>query len=276
MKLIRFFNTLNFDTALGAVSFVFSIAYFLQIEMDLTIYTALFISVLSIYNIDHLIDALKLKDTPKSYRHTFYQKHFKLLMYWQAILAVVGFIVLFYLPVLVLWAGLGLLIIITLYFWVIFNFTHINLFFREVIVAIGYTFAVAFVPFLSGEVHIKIGFIWMLVIVFLIALTNLWIFSMYDSEIDHSQNHHSIARSIKQINLQIMVRGVITLTFIAVVTFALFYEQWLLGSALFFVEVTYLLLLEKQSVFRKKEYYRIIGESILMLPGITILLYNAV
>ena len=276
LKLLRFFNTLNFDTAFGAVSFLLIISNFRTVEISLSVYLALFISVLSIYNIDHLIDALKLNDTSKTYRHSYYQKHFKRLVFWQLILSLLGIATLFYLPLHVLWAGFSLLFIIGIYFLVIFTFTKINLILRELIVALGYTFAVAFVPFFSSSLSIDASFVGMLFVIFLIALTNLWIFSLYDIEIDNHQNHHSIARSVDTVRLQNIVRWLIIFVLIVIFAFTFFYEQWVLGASLLLVEATYLILLEKQLFFSKNELYRLIGESVLILPGIILMVFNAV
>jgi len=276
IRLLRFFNTLNFDTAFGAVSFVLVISHFQQVEINISIYCALFISVLSIYNIDHIIDALKLKDTSKSYRHAYYQRHLKLLVAWQVLLLLVGLIILFSIPYLILWAGFALLAIISIYFLVIFSYTKINLMLREVIVAIGYTLAVGLVPFLNGIVQLNFGFLWMLLMVFLIALTNLWTFALYDIDLDNSQSHHSIARSLNLGSLIKMVKGVIVLAFVVILLFAVYFEQWMLGSTLLLVEIVYVVLLKKQLVFRKNDYYRIIGEAILIVPGFISIIYNAI
>lgn len=276
IKLIRLFNTLSFDTAFGAVSFVFIISYSQQVEINYFVYSALFISVLSIYNLDHLLDAIKLKDLPKSYRHTYYQNNRKALIIWQLLLFFIGLVILFYIPAKVFWAGVGLLLSIGIYFWVIFSFTETNWIFREVIVAIGYTVAVVFVPIINSGFSLNLNFFWIFSIIFLIALSNLWVFSIYDIEIDHNQKHHSIAKTLKVPYLRKLVRVVLLMAILVTLGYTYYYQAWVLGGTLFFTEFMYLLLLEKTVYFNKNEYYRLVGESVLVFPGMVLLSYNAI
>ncbi len=276
VRLLRHLNTLSFDTALGAVSCVLVVGYALQIEINYSIYAALFISVLSIYNIDHLLDAIKLNGGAKSVRHAYYQKNSKALFFWQFILLAIGVVVIFYIPIKIFWVGVALLFSIAIYFLIIFRFTKTNLFLREVIVALGYTVAVCFVPIVSSDVYLSTNYFWLVAIMFLIALSNLWVFSIYDIKMDKNQKHHSMARNLNVSFMKNLVRGLVILTFLTTFGFAIYYKLWLIGSVLFFVEFIYLLLLEKQEYFHKNEKYRLVGEYILILPGAILLIYHAV
>lgn len=276
INLFRFFNTLSFDTALGAISFAYIISYTQQVEIDLSIYAALFVSVLSIYNIDHLIDAGMLQNDAKSYRHSFYQNHRKLLFLWQFILTGIGFTVLFYLPIQILWAGVSLLALIGIYFWIIFSFSKTSWILREVIVAFGYTTAVAFLPIFEFKLEFNLSFFWLFSIIFFIALCNLWVFSLFDIEIDKSQKHHSIARSVKPLHMKNLVRATAFITVVLTVAFTFYFSSFILGGALIITVLTYLILLENHAFFSKHEYYRLIGETVLVLPGALLLVTNAI
>lgn len=258
------------------MSFAFIISYSQQAIIEVSVYSALFISALSIYNIDHLVDANKLGVKAKSYRHSFYQKNKKKLLSWQFILAVVGIVIVFYLPLKVFWGGVGLLILIGLYFWIIFSFTNSNWIFREVIVAFGYTLAVAFVPVINGGLNLSLNFVWVFSIIFLIALSNLWVFSLYDVEVDRNHNHHSISSTINILNLKKMIGAVLILTILSTIGYSLYYHFWILGGALIITELAYLFLLVRHPFFNRNEYYRLIGETVLILPGIILLLSNAI
>jgi 4-hydroxybenzoate polyprenyltransferase len=276
IKLIRFFNTLSFDTAFGAVSFVYIISCSQHLKVSFIIYIALLISVLSIYNIDHLLDAIKLDKKAESYRHYYYQKNFKVLIFWQLILLFFGVITLFYLPIEVIIGGIIMLLSMTIYFWIIFNGAKKNLIFREIIVAFGYVVAVSLIPFLDKIEQINLNYLWLLLIVFFIALSNLWIFSIYDFEVDHLQNHHSIARALKKRIILNLVRITVIFSIISTVGYAFYYNLWFMGGVLLFTEFIYLLLVEKQLYFSKNEYYRLVGEVVLILPGGFLLIYNAI
>lgn len=277
LKLIRLLNTLSFDTAFGAASFVFVIAYSQAVTINVSIYGALIISVLLIYNMDHLLDANKLKNTSAvSYRHKFYQKHFEALVFWQFILAFVGVIMAYFLPKTVLLAGVGMALLIGVYFIFIFKSAPANYIFREVVVAIGYTAAVAIVPFVSSNIFMELSYYGIISIVFFIALSNLWVFAIYDVVVDERQNQHSIARSIEISKLFKWVRAIILFSFSLIIYYSYVSQFWVLGLSLLLVEATYFMLLLKQYLFRKGEGYRLVGEIVLVLPGFLILMYNAI
>lgn len=269
IKLFRFLNTLSLDTALGAIAVSYLISIATNSNPGWTTYAALFISVLAIYNFDHLIDALMLSEDGATFRHAFYQRHFIPLIYWQLVLIIVGLVVVFLLPYAILIAGLGMLAVMGVYFWLIFRALKRNLVYREALVAFGYTLAVS-LPSLFSAVAFSLHFIWMISMVFLIALTNLWVFSTYDSEIDLKENRHSIARSFQSAKLISFTRSIVALTLAIVVGYMLVYNEWLLAAILGLIELVYWWLLENKSRFMKGELYRLVGEAILILPGLVI------
>lgn len=276
VKFIRLFNILSFDTAFGALSFALIISYAQLLETNYFSFIALFISVLSIYNIDHLLDATKLKGRALSYRHGYYQRNIKALISWQILLTVVGIIVLFYIPVeVIVWGGVSLLCI-GIYFLVIFRLAQTNLIFREVIVALGYTLAVSFVPFVYQPIQYGLLYIVLVIIIFFIALTNLLVFSIYDIHLDKIHNHHSVARSITVSSMRVIIKIIIFIILIIIMIFTIVFNLWLLGASLILIELIYLVLLENQAYFKKNEYYRLIGEFVLILPGLMLLLSNAI
>lgn len=222
------------------------------------------------------MDAAKLNGSAKSYRHSYYKNNNRTLIIWQLILLGVGIVILFYIPIKVIYGGVVVLLSIGIYFLIIFIFSKSNLIFREVVVAIGYTLAVTFVPFIGENIYLEARFYWILVIVFLIALVNLWVFSIYDVEIDQIQNHHSIARTVSVGYIKKLSIIIIILAFLVTLVFSYWYNLWLVGISLIIAEIVYLLLLEKQSYFKHNEYYRLVGETVLMLPGAVILIYNAI
>ncbi len=272
---MKVLNTLNIDTALGAVSFVFIASFIRQVEVEASIYFSLFASVLFIYNLDHLIDAYKLKDENSSFRHSFYQRHFNLLVAWQIMLAIFNLWLLFLLPVQIIVAGLIMTLFMVLYFVLIFYSSANSYLLREVVVALGYTAAILIVPFASFQFDTSLGFYAFAICVFLIALTNLWVFAIYDLDVDKSQGHHSIANRVSKIQLVKLTKILIAIT-LGLLLGYMYYVQWLIGLVLLVVELMYFLLLNYQSKFSKEELYRTVGEAILILPGLTVLLVYAI
>jgi 4-hydroxybenzoate polyprenyltransferase len=267
---------LSFDTAIGAVLFTYIFGEVLQLGISEYVYMALFISVLCIYNTDHLLDAISLKASTKSYRHAFYQRHLKVLVLWQLFLMITGLIVVYHLPVRVFLWGLLLLIVVGVYFWVIFRFKHHRLILREVVVGLGYVVAVGILPFVGDQFHLNLELGALLGIVFLIALLNLWIFSLYDIGVDSSQNHHSIAREIGRSSLIRLVRIVLGIAFILTIIYAVYSSFWWVSVGLLVIEISYLILLEKPAFFKTNEGYRLIGEMVLFVPGVAQICADAI
>lgn len=268
IKLFRFLNTLSLDTALGAVAISYLIGIAGNGVSGWATYSALFISVVAIYNFDHLIDALMLNQEGDTFRHAFYQRHFIPLVYWQLLLVIIGAFIVFKLPYVIVLAGVGMLAVIGLYFWLILRALQNNLVYREVLVALGYTLAVV-LPSLFSNPTLSLHFIWVILLVFLIALTNLWVFSIYDLPIDLKEKRHSIARSLQDTKLIFLTRLLILSTLLLIIGYGTFVSDWVLAAILILIEVVYWWLLEKKSWFIKGELYRLIGEAILILPGIT-------
>jgi len=261
---------------LGAVSIALLFSYTIGVTITFSVYVALFLSVLFIYNFDHLLDALKLSEDAKSFRHSFYQNYFKSLLIWQIVLGLAGVITIYFLPLNMILAGSCMLILMGLYFWLIFGHYRNNLIYREIFVALGYTCSISLASIFSANFMFQSSYGWLLVIVFLIAITNLWVFSIYDLAIDESENKHSIARSIKGSSFKNLIRATLYLTLILIVVFTIIFNFWAIGFSLFVVELTYLLLLEKQNSFYQEELYRLIGEAVLLFPALVIIIKYAI
>ncbi len=270
---MKVLNTLNIDTALGAVSFVFVASIIKSVEVELAIYGALVASVLFIYNLDHLVDAFKLKDALSSYRHYFYQKYFKPLLIWQGLLFITIIWLLFQLPLKVVAAGVIMTIFMGIYFLFVFIRSTKNYVLREVVVALGYTFAIIIVPFANYPLSFEMEFIGFSTILFLTALTNLWVFATYEIEMDKIQDHHSIARKVNTTKMTRLIKIIIGLDLVLIV---LLYVHWSVTISFLVVELTYFILLERQHNFRKNDAYRSIGEAILILPGLLLFVLNAI
>ena len=79
---------MNFDTALGAVITSLFIANYIGSVIPEIALFALFLTVLVIYNFDHLLDAKRVTRKASSARHSFYQQNLKALAIYQLFLLV--------------------------------------------------------------------------------------------------------------------------------------------------------------------------------------------
>ena len=227
-KQFRFFNTLNFDTALGAVAIASFVSSVSGHPVVWSSYVALLLSVLAIYNFDHLIDALMLKEDALTFRHSFYQRHFIALIYWQLFLVISGAVMVMFLPAQVLLAGIGMIFLMSIYFWLILKALKNNLIYREIFVALGYTMAVSIVPVFSTSIFTPRLF-GVVTIIFLIALSNLWVFAIYELEIDNTEHRHSIAKSISKRGFRNLTRVLIFVTVALIGVFSFYFSFWFAG-----------------------------------------------
>ena len=247
----------------------------MQVSLPIPILFALFLSVLSIYNLDHLLDARKLNTEARSYRHAFYQQHIQAMVSWQVVLALVSIPLLFYLPLKVLYAGGALVVVIGLYFTIIFKQGFSMFMLRELAVALGYTLAVAVVPFAQVGFCLNYPHILLIINIALVAITNIWLFAYFDSDIDLYQQQASITRKIGAIQLHFWIKGLLWVTVLSIAWY-LWVSRTLAGVGLLFVELVYVVLFFKNAFFKPKEFYRLFGEFALLIPGALYLLYYAI
>lgn len=206
-----------------------------------------------------------LSEDAGTFRRAFYQRHFTVLIIWQLVLIIIGIVIIFLLPMPVILAGTCMLILMGLYFWLILKALKNNLVYREIFVAFGYTLAVSIVP-ISTTYSLTLKLVWIVLIIFLIALSNLWVLAIYELGIDQKELRHSIARSVQKSRLLNLARSLVFLEVIATIGFMFYFNLWMEGGLLLLIEATYFVLLEGRSLFDKEERYRLIGEAILILP----------
>ena len=116
MKLLYKAHLLNIDTAIGAVVSSNFIAKILGFTLPWTINASLFISVLIIYNFDHLSDAHKITGQAQTVRHQFYKDYNLTLKLLQIVLMLTGVWLIYLLPVEIIKGGAIVVLTIVLYF----------------------------------------------------------------------------------------------------------------------------------------------------------------
>lgn len=187
----RFFhiiNILSIDVALGSVCSALFFSKYLGSEVSVVSLLVLALSVWVIYTVDHLKDAYKLQGEASSARHRFHQINSRALRGVVMVVALLIFVLLYFLPPMVLYVGLGLSAVVVLYL-----LFHVYLpYAKEVVVAFAYTMGVC-IPSFNTRIDLPVL---LLCAFFVVALMNLLLFSWFSEPEDRADGIISLATTI--------------------------------------------------------------------------------
>lgn len=259
-RLYQRINILSLDVVVGSLISALFFAEIFHAQVNAYVLSALALTVWVIYTIDHLRDAKNIKVPASTDRHRFHQRHFKTISILVAVMLAIDVVILFFLPAPVLRAGFALGFVVFLYL----VFQRYLKFLKEFFVACLYTAGVL-VPSFTGIAENAAPLHYLIIGKFaIIALMNLLLFSLFDLEVDRSQQQHSFvtwfgARSTRY--------GILLLGLMNICT-----GIWLLGTdaalAVIFISMNLLLLgilrFRKSLVYNN--YYRILGDAVFFIP----------
>jgi len=265
MLVYRYFRWLSLDIVLGAICFSRYLNDFYALNLHIVTYVELGLAVWVIYLLDHIIDSRR-KTTFHSLRHQFYKDHFKLLSWLCLFALVIAFVLLVFLPIILLIYGailsslsLGYLAIVKYVpkFWV-----------KELLIATGYSSGLFLAPFSFVE-HLDMFDILIYLDILFIALSNLIVFSIYDISSDEKDSFPSVVQKLGFTGAKRLL--VILLLIGSGIAVCLLTVSLNLGVMLIFMNIVLLLLHSKPTYFRENEFFRLIGDGIFYLPIIFLL-----
>ena len=262
-RLLGFYRTLNWlsiDVSIGAVVGTLFFAKHLQIFVPWPSLLSLSCTVWIIYTVDHLMDVRQLKDDASTERHRFHQKYFKNLVIWVFAIITIDAIALFFMPLRTIQYGIGLAVIVAAY-----ALLHKKLSVaKEFCVAALYVSGIA-VPVISLQafvaVELMIAFIY-----FLIAFTNLVLFSLQDKESDLKDGYRSIATILNLTMIRVL------LSFLFVTTAILCYIHYTkfddTEASMIFISMSAVLLLIylARDPLKANGWFRILGDLVFIFP----------
>ena len=272
-KVFKILHWLNFDTALGAVFTSLFVAQFLNAIVPISANLALFVTVLIIYNFDHLLDARSIKLMARSARHNFYQNNLYILSLYQIILLVVALVLVWFLPPAIIRAGIILALISAIYFLLLFIIFPQRFILKEIMISIVFSCAIFLAPYYSDQpLHFGLSGVLLWSEILLLAVANTFIFSWYDYEIDKTEGHTSIATVLGRRKVGFLINGAFSILGATVIINLLLFGNWSnqfvilsMAGLLFFSYVA-------DESFRKNELYRIMGDGIFLIPIMGVLL----
>ena len=266
-KALSLFRILSLDIVAGACVGTLFIAHYLDVELSSGAVMVLGICVWSIYTVDHLLDARKVRSHAHTKRHRFHQKYFKYLMVINLIAIIVGGVLAIDLPLHTLIAGMGLAFLVVAYF-IIFNSSKIRIP-KEFVGGFIYTTGIFIAPVTVPDFQFEMGIILIFAEFLTIAWMNLVLFSLMEVDVDILDGHQSIARKWGKKRVTSLINYMF-LGFIILILLSLtmgMNQGFLTNQLLLTVmgSILYLIFLRRK-YFMVDERYRIIGDAVFILP----------
>lgn len=268
IKIYKWIQAVSLDVVIGSGLLSLAIARYYQVKLPLSVVTSLMISVWLIYTYDHLTDAGKIGKEAASIRHRFHQQHQKLLKVIFLLFALLGLVVVFLLPPVVIKNGLICATIVLLYFLLL----KIPAFwFKELLIAACYTLGVFLGPLSLSQGPLNHFQLLLIPQVLLLALANLIIFSCFDYKQDQQDGHSSLATYLglaysRKIGLSILIIGLLVSSVMLLQGDMLLTQE--IQLLILLMNLLLLMLLLKEDYFRQHDLYRMIGDGIFFIPSL--------
>ncbi|TGM52941.1 hypothetical protein EHQ97_13580 [Leptospira adleri] len=263
-KAFFYWNVLSIDIVLGALASAYFASTILETTMRTAFWLILPAAVWVIYTADHLFDGWKLGEKSVNERHRFHYKNIIFLSITTGLISTLCFT----LSILFLrdWiVTAGLILGIFVFFHVVLSYLRLNFFWKECSVSILYSTGIWFGPILltsKPKIEIVIPFFLFL----LTALSNSFMNSYMERELDQKENVTSILR---QISPRALKRSVYLLAFLGLSLNII----WIEKNPKFIPEFLYYCfgysipawIVYRENFFQKNQFYRILGEGYFIL-----------
>ena len=258
----RYFNLLSLDVAMGAtISALFLIKLF-SVDIRLQGLLCLGLTVWLIYTMDHLVDASKLKSQASTKRHRFHQRNFRAILVLAVVILLTIIPLLFFIYKPVLSMGIGLGVLVVLYFIVQRKLSFLKELVGAMLYSVGVMLPVIALSELSYYSLIEIPSI----LFFNTALINLVLFSWFDKDKDKLDNHPSLVTRVGDG----MSKGILYfLFFVQMVLFVYALRNGISHLVLMVFAAMYLVLLlifVRSGWFAINDRYRLAGDAVFLLP----------
>lgn len=278
-EFIKKFHILSLDVVIGAIASGAFAVKIIDVNPGFAWWIALPISVWIIYSLDHLLDSSSVTSQEVTIRKSFFQNYSKGI--WKTILfliALLVFLVLFYLEPIIIKVGLGVGLISTLYLLILYIWSNSKSLFiqKEVYVAAIYTSGIWGGLIALTELNLSIHQWIIIVNFFLLVFCDILIMNFIESESPEGKRPQSfILKYGKQFSyffiwiLLIFIFGTSIVEVIIVPGTKLSFAF----KIIMVMTIALLVLLNYREKFQKWPVYRMIGEMVFWIPAI-VLLFN--
>lgn len=271
-QLIRFYRLLNIlsvDVALGAVCCAAWFAVLFEVNLRPSALVSLGLTVWIIYTVDHLLDARKIKGPASTDRHRFHQENFAFLFGLLVLAIVTDLFFVFFIRKVVFQSGIVLSAVMVFYFLL----QRYLRYFKEFIIALLFSCGVL-LPSWSLAKTIPNAELTLLISQFMLtALLNLLLFSWFDRDNDRKDNRESFVTLIgesrtKRIVLFLFVVNALLMSWSILYSPDVIYKVLII----FLMNVILAIIFFQRERFEVNDRFRLIGDSIFLLPALYILM----
>ncbi|MDA0777642.1 MAG: hypothetical protein O3C19_01095 [Bacteroidetes bacterium] len=268
---IHFVNTYSIWVSLGSFSSYLFFSRIYEVKPNMLVALGLCLGVWFIYTLDHLLDALNLKENASTRRHTIHYVHQKRIKTILVFVAITLGIMAFYVPK-VYYTFCGLLVALTgLHFlinYLVSEDAKRKFFLKEVFIAFVVTLGFMLTPYIEApckKIFIEARFLFG--VFYCINLSNLILFSYFDKEEDEMAKTISIASIYDDNTIKKFVYASLTLAMIWSAISLQSSEIELLHFFLFASMIITLFVIALFSTFFKtNDRYRFWGDFIYVYP----------
>lgn len=272
----RLIRILSLDVVMGSVISAAMVVKLINVKMPWIFWFALPASVWLMYTADHLMDAHRLGNQAHTERHLFHHQNFTLIL---IACIIVGLICAIFIPLYAPWSmiffgiAMGLLSVIhlALVSWIGNSISW--LYHKELGVGLIYALGVWGAPIALYPTTFNLIVTLSFAQFFLLAMMNLWLFSMYELETDEKDGHTSFIRQIGDKNAQIGI-GLMGIIVLVISLYNYAFQLSDLSLQLMYMSMLSILLILTffPHKFRVFERYRAWGDGIFYFPLVYVLI----
>ncbi len=262
VQVYRFLNLVSVDVACGAVASAIFFARLYQVDPRPAGLLALGVSVWIIYSADHLMDAYSVGGKASTKRHRFHQQHFRSVTILLIFVGVINAILLLYIRRPVLIGGIVLASFVLPYL-ILHRYLHP---FKELLVSLLYSAGVLLLA-ISLHTHPVSLTVNLLVVTFVItALINLMMFSWFECDQDQMDKRVSVVTWLGKQNTKYVIWGLYMIQLIVFLEVLRdgTYQMELLSIVS--MNVILLIIFVNYRRFGSADRYRLVGDSVFLLP----------
>ena len=273
IRRFRFLRFLSIEVVSDAMAVGIFAMKWLRINPPLVWWPVLAISVWIIYTTDHLIDAWQLRGKSAIARHRFHHTHFRSFIVSIVFLSFGNlFLISSFSDIRIVVFVIGLACIVFAYFTALFlkNIIRITLP-KELIVAFIFVAGIWFAPLLLTNRNMDLLTVIILFIFLGLAFCEGAMVSFFEYQQDSIDLHTSFAVQYGKENSRSMIQILLFILLIINIFLFLFTHNDVEVAGLFILLFMHLLLLltvRYPAFFNKNGLYRIVGDSVFLLPGL--------
>lgn len=275
--ILRLLNTLSIDVIIGSVLSSLLAFKVLNIEPGWAFWFILPASVWTIYTLDHIIDAYRLKKQANTYRHNFHYKYIKPLIATIAVFSILNqYFIFYWLEKEIVYFGVVLSFVALVYLLLIHFSGNKNSFLpKEILVSIIYTCGIWGGPVALNNFNFTQSQLTLLIIFFLLVLSDVLLLSFYEIDSDKKDKHSTMAIIFGQAATKKIILTILLLVFVSSI-FIIYTDNIMLHRMIaklyLIMGLVQVFILEFPAIFLKNEIYRYFVEGIFWIPGLVLLL----